>query len=50
MITKILTLFKIARKIAQSDVINIISEFHEVPKQSNSFFIFYHSLLQPQKN
>ena len=32
MITKILTLFKIARRIAQSDIINIISKFHEVPK------------------
>ncbi len=38
MITKILTLFKIARKIAQSDVINIISEFHEVPKTIKFFF------------
>ena len=32
MITKILTLFKIARRIAQSDIINLISKFHEVPK------------------
>ena len=32
MITKILTLFKIARRIAQSDIINIVSKFHEVPK------------------
>ena len=32
MITKILILFKIARRIAQSDIINIISKFHEVPK------------------
>ena len=32
MITKIIILFKIARKIAQSDIINIISKFHKVPK------------------
>ena len=32
MITKILTLFKIARRIAQSDIMNIVSKFHEVPK------------------
>ena len=32
MITKILTLLKIARRIAQSDIINIVSKFHEVPK------------------
>jgi len=32
MITKILTLFKMARRIAQSDIINIVSKFHEVPK------------------
>jgi len=32
MIKKILILFKIARKIAQSDIINIFSRFHEIPK------------------
>ena len=32
MIKKIITLFKIARKISQSNIIEIISEFHEVPK------------------
>jgi len=32
MIRKIITLFKIARKIAQSDIINIVSRFHEIPK------------------
>ncbi len=32
MITKILTLFKMARRIAQSDIINIVSKFHQVPK------------------
>ena len=32
MIKKILILFKIARKIAQSELINIISKFHEIPK------------------
>ena len=37
MITKILTLFKIARRIAQSDIINIVSKFHEVPKTIRFF-------------
>ena len=37
MITKILTLFKIARRIAQSDIINIVSKFHEVPKTVRFF-------------
>ncbi len=32
MITKILTLFKIARRIAQSDIINVVSKFHKIPK------------------
>ena len=32
MINKIITLFKIARKLAQSDAIKIIEKFHEPPK------------------
>ncbi len=32
MINKIITLFKIARKLAQSDTIKIIAKFHEPPK------------------
>ena len=32
MIKKIITLLKIARKISQSDIINIISKFQEIPK------------------
>ena len=32
MIRKIIILFKIARKIAQSDIVNIVSKFHEIPK------------------
>ena len=32
MIKKIFTLFKIARKLAHSDVIKVISRFHEIPK------------------
>ena len=32
MINKIITLFKIARKLAQSDVIKIIEKFHKPPK------------------
>ena len=38
MIKKILTLFKIARKVAQSDVLNIVSKFHKVPKTVKFFF------------
>ena len=32
MINKIITLFKIARKLAQSNAIKIIAKFHEPPK------------------
>ncbi len=38
MIKKIITLFKIGRKIGQSDIINIISKFHEIPKLVKIFF------------
>jgi len=38
MIKKIITLFKIARKIAQSDIINIVSKFHKIPKLAKFFF------------
>jgi len=50
MIKKILTLLKIARKIAQSDVINIISKFHEIPKTVKFFsYIFSFSFSNPKK-
>ena len=32
MIKKIITLFKIARKLSQSDAIKIISKLHKLPK------------------
>ncbi len=38
MIKKFIILFKIARKIARSDVVNIISKFHEIPKLVKFFF------------
>ena len=38
MINKILTLFKIARKLAQSDAMKIISKLHEPPKIIKFFF------------
>ena len=38
MINKIITLFKIARKLAQSDAIEIISKIHEPPKIIKFFF------------
>jgi len=41
MIKKIITLFKIARKIAQSDIINIASKFHEIPKIIKIFFYIF---------
>ena len=40
MIKKIVTLFKIARKLAQSDAIKIISKFHEPPKIIKIFSYF----------
>ena len=38
MISKIITLFKIARKLAQSDAMKIISKLHEPPKIIKFFF------------
>ena len=50
MIKKILTLFKIARKIAQSDIIDIISKFHEIPKIVKLFsYIFSFSFFDSKK-
>ena len=40
MINKIIILFKIARKLAQSDAIKIISKFHEPPKIIKFFSYF----------
>ena len=40
MINKIITLFKIARKLAQSDAMKIISKLHEPPKIIKFFFLF----------
>ena len=41
MINKIITLFKIARKLAQSDAMKIISKLHEPPKIINFFFYLF---------
>ena len=38
MINKIITLFKIARKLAQSEAMEIISKIHEPPKIIKLFF------------
>ena len=38
MIKKIITLFKIGRKIAKSDILNITSKFHEPPLVVKIFF------------
>ena len=37
MFKKIITLFRIARRISQSDIINIVSKFHEIPKTVKLF-------------
>ena len=55
MIKKIITLFKIARKIAQSDIINIASKFHKIPKIIKFFsyilgFSFSNSKIIHNKN
>ena len=55
MINKIITLFKIARKLAQSDAIKIIAKFHEPPKIIKIFsyllsFSFYGSNKLLDKN
>ncbi len=49
MINKILTLFKIARKLAQSDAIKIISKIHEPPKIINFFFYLISFSFSDQK-
>ncbi len=50
MIKKIIILFKIARKIAQSDIINIASKFHKIPKIVKFFsYIFSFSFSKPNK-
>ena len=38
MITKLLILFKIGRKLAKSDVLNIVSKFHKPPTIVKIFF------------
>jgi len=48
MIRKIITLFKIARKIAQSDIVNIVSKFHEIPK-TIKFFCYILSFYPKKK-
>ena len=50
MINKIVTLFKIARKLAQSDAMKIISKLHEPPKIINFFFyLLSFSFSNPKK-
>ena len=50
MINKIITLFKIARKLAQSDAIKIISKLHEPPKVIKFFFyLLSFSFSNPKK-
>ena len=50
MINKIITLFKIARKLSQSDAMKIISKFHEPPKIIKFFFyLLSFSFSNPKK-
>ena len=50
MINKIITLFKIARKLAQSDAMKIISKLYEPPKIIKFFFyLFSFSFSNPKK-
>jgi len=50
MIKKIITLFKIARKLAQSDAMKIISKLHEPPKIIKFFFyLLSFSFSNPKK-
>jgi len=50
MINKIITLFKIARKLGQSDAMKIISKLHEPPKIIKFFFyLFSFSFSNPKK-
>jgi len=50
MINKIITLFKIARKLAQSDAMEIISKLHEPPKIIKFFFyLLSFSFSNPKK-
>ena len=50
MIKKIITLFKIARKIAQSDILNMLSEFYKIPKLIKYlFYVLSFSFSNPNK-
>jgi len=49
MINKIITLFKIARKLAQSDAVKIISKIHELPKIVKFFFYLLSFSFSDQK-
>ena len=50
MVKKIFVLFKIARKLAQSDIIKIISKFHEIPKIIKFFsYLLSISFSNPKK-
>jgi len=50
MIKKIITLFKIARKLSQSDAMKIISKFHEPPKTIKfCFYLLSFSFSNPKK-
>ena len=44
MIKKIITLFKLGRKIAKSDILNIVSKFQEPPLIIRFCLRYYHFL------
>ena len=49
MIKKIITLFKLARKIAKSDILNIIAKFQEPPLIIKILFKILSFSLSPQE-
>ena len=50
MLKKIITLFKLGRKVAKSDILNITSKFQEPPIAIKIIFKIYHSPFLQKKN
>lgn len=49
MIRKLLTLFKLGRKLAQSDILNVVSKFKKPPLVIKIFSKYFHFLFLVQK-
>ena len=50
MLKKIITLFKLGRKVAKSDILNITSKFQEPPLSIKFYLKFYHFLFLLKNN